>query len=712
MSLISRLGVVLGLDTAEFSAGLGKADNDLKKFSVSSLAVGASVTAMGTAFVAASYQALSFADGINDIAKANEMAVGSVLEFSQALSTNGGDSEKATKLLSDFTNKVDEAASGSQKARDKFKEVGVSLKDLGNLSEEDLLRKTIDGLSRIEDPIKRNAMAFDLLGKSAKGVDIKGLNEEFTKIQGTMKESDEAFKKIGDSFDKMDRLGQKIKIDLANNLAEPFDKALEAAGRFYAYLQENSEKLTKEREKNRLALAQASVDANMGWHQEMLSKLPGFGGVVEQARKQAETSHYTPMDTNWEYKPNFNAGNSPKRATPMSDEEKKLAEAAKKVSEAMMQQSLEYNRQYDSLGKIQNEYDKLMIQFEKGGKYAGQQNTELGKTLILNAKRLDMGKAFEDSEKRRLDYALQMYEKGQQLQEQAIEKKRADQETFDLATEEIDIQTRRLEYERQLVGLSDTQAKKALEYFDLQQSMVKLRRDNLSLTDDEIAARQVAEQKKIQADEANSRAQKTFQAGWNKAYSNFVERAQDSAAMAADAFNSMATGMENALDTFVKTGKLSFGDLAQSIIADLIKIQLKAQITGLFGGGGGLINMFGSLFGGGGVGADTSFDTYYNMSSMGAGNARASGGDITAGTPYLVGENGPELVIPGRSGTVVPNHSLSSVMGNQPQVVYNGTVVQNMSAIDTQSAVQFLAQNKTAVWSANQSAQRSLPMSR
>jgi len=35
-----------------------------------------------------------------------------------------------------------------------------------------------------------------------------------------------------------------------------------------------------------------------------------------------------------------------------------------------------------------------------------------------------------------------------------------------------------------------------------------------------------------------------------------------------------------------------------------------------------------------------------------------------------------------------------------------------MSAIDTQSATQFLARNQTAVWAANQSAQRSLPQSR
>jgi hypothetical protein len=35
-----------------------------------------------------------------------------------------------------------------------------------------------------------------------------------------------------------------------------------------------------------------------------------------------------------------------------------------------------------------------------------------------------------------------------------------------------------------------------------------------------------------------------------------------------------------------------------------------------------------------------------------------------------------------------------------------------MSAIDTQSAMQFLAKNKEGVWAANQSASRSMPASR
>jgi TP901 family phage tail tape measure protein len=38
---------------------------------------------------------------------------------------------------------------------------------------------------------------------------------------------------------------------------------------------------------------------------------------------------------------------------------------------------------------------------------------------------------------------------------------------------------------------------------------------------------------------------------------------------------------------------------------------------------------------------------------------RASGGPVGAGRPYIVGEAGPELFVPGRSGTIVPNHALA-----------------------------------------------------
>jgi hypothetical protein len=39
---------------------------------------------------------------------------------------------------------------------------------------------------------------------------------------------------------------------------------------------------------------------------------------------------------------------------------------------------------------------------------------------------------------------------------------------------------------------------------------------------------------------------------------------------------------------------------------------------------------------------------------------RAKGGPVKAGKPYLVGEKGPEIIVPKHSGTVVPNHALKN----------------------------------------------------
>lgn len=49
---------------------------------------------------------------------------------------------------------------------------------------------------------------------------------------------------------------------------------------------------------------------------------------------------------------------------------------------------------------------------------------------------------------------------------------------------------------------------------------------------------------------------------------------------------------------------------------------------------------------------------------------RATGGPIMAGSPYIVGEQGPELVVPQQSGTVIPNNKLNS--GTSLNVTFNG----------------------------------------
>jgi len=162
--------------------------------------------------------------------------------------------------------------------------------------------------------------------------------------------------------------------------------------------------------------------------------------------------------------------------------------------------------------------------------------------------------------------------------------------------------------------------------------------------------------------------------------------------------------MESAIDNFVKTGKLSFKDLARSIIQDILAIYLKSQMLQMFRGFGGLFGSNGAATTAGG----TPMIGDFGFSSGGVMTA-ADGGYISG--PTLVGENGPELFIPRTAGTIVPNQQMAGMTGT-PQVVYNGPYIANMQAIDTQSAAQFLARNKESVWAANQSASRSVPQSR
>lgn len=69
--------------------------------------------------------------------------------------------------------------------------------------------------------------------------------------------------------------------------------------------------------------------------------------------------------------------------------------------------------------------------------------------------------------------------------------------------------------------------------------------------------------------------------------------------------------------------------------------------------------------------------TGYAQAGMVAGlaiaGAREDGGPVDPNRPYLVGEAGPEIVIPRRAGTVIPNHMLGDATGNNKITIVNNT---------------------------------------
>lgn len=76
---------------------------------------------------------------------------------------------------------------------------------------------------------------------------------------------------------------------------------------------------------------------------------------------------------------------------------------------------------------------------------------------------------------------------------------------------------------------------------------------------------------------------------------------------------------------------------------------------------------------------------------------RAGGGPVSAGMPYIVGERGPELFVPGQSGGIVPN----SRMGGGISIVVNGWVGndQDIAARIQQELVRYGRRN-TSIFSA------------
>lgn len=78
---------------------------------------------------------------------------------------------------------------------------------------------------------------------------------------------------------------------------------------------------------------------------------------------------------------------------------------------------------------------------------------------------------------------------------------------------------------------------------------------------------------------------------------------------------------------------------------------------------------------------------------------RASGGPVNSGSPYLVGEKGPELFVPSMAGQVVPSYAMSGV-----STVNN----YNIQAIDVKSFEERIMGSNRAVWAANSYAQKSL----
>ena len=149
----------------------------------------------------------------------------------------------------------------------------------------------------------------------------------------------------------------------------------------------------------------------------------------------------------------------------------------------------------------------------------------------------------------------------------------------------------------------------------------------------------------------------------------------------AQALESAVLGIGNAFATAMTTGvsELIAGTKsAQEVFADFLKnigdalvsaaTQMIATYIAI-----GIAKAFAGMgsSGGGGVGKlpENPLDSFKAAGVQGPiydFQAKANGGPVSGGQPYMVGERGPELFVPGQSGGVMRNEDMRSLMGRSP----------------------------------------------
>ena len=146
-----------------------------------------------------------------------------------------------------------------------------------------------------------------------------------------------------------------------------------------------------------------------------------------------------------------------------------------------------------------------------------------------------------------------------------------------------------------------------------------------------------------------------------------------------DAFIGMVDGTKSAKD--------AFKSMAAAIIKELYNVLVVQQMVGSFnastGVGSGIVGMISGAIAG----------------------KRADGGPVSAGLPYLVGERGPELIIPKSHGTVLTNPQTKSALGgngsSETFVVHNNI---NITGSDSVMVRQEIAKALPQITSATKAA--------
>lgn len=339
----------------------------------------------------------------------------------------------------------------------------------------------------------------------------------------------------------------------------------------------------------------------------------------------------------------------------------------------------------DRSAQIDKQFDDQLTQYAQQSLSAMQQvatsadeeaeyqlrSAELARLRALNA--VDDNKDFNAAQKKRLKAEI---DEAADRQREAIEfkkQRRLEQEAQQLAEQRYRAQSDALHLQ---FDLADTEAKRkaiALQILAADDAYLKAKLEAVIASQTASDAEKKNAQAALDALVATAGVRQQGVAQANETtVEKYLREIRKSPAQINEAIDQIKIeGLQqlngDLADAILRTKSLGqvFHDVAKMILRDLLQIAIQRAViaplaNALFPTGGGPANLLAGTGMGGGGGLFGAIGK-----ALGIAGARAGGGSVGSGMPYLVGERGPELFVPGSSGTIVPNGAL----GRAPAVV-------------------------------------------
>ena len=780
MAVIGSLSVKLGLVTVEWdkatkqakeqAKALQKSFEDLtggvKKLQEQWKALGGAFSVGSLGMAAMIQQTLAFTDEISDLAKGYGITISQTLAFRQALMQAGVSADGASRVMSTLFGKIDDAKKGNDTTIAQFEQLGITFKELKELSPYEAIQKVSQGFKNISDQFEKVKLIKELFGKAGIGISLEDVNDALEKGTDKFDKYAESIEKVGRINDNLKQSFDNLKIAFADLIspltrdkvtsAEQFSAILK--GMAAAFVVTQIAKLAVSIYEVVAALraaAAAGAMFNIAAGSMTPTGLLIKGGALlagvaafSMSLPTIETpkvSHKTPSATGEEGV--LSEATEAKRENVEYDHaqvvaNEKIGDLVSKQAEAlrvqiglqkqMMQFDVEKIRTAAQIQTMGETATKLALEDIQLKEKIAQIEAKRTADLVQNKEGSDAlkasingladaeikrAKASSAANKQSIQQAAEYkhlvesltanpsFQRMERMQQEATEAAAKAQRESDIAAryehgKTADEQIRlnklaneRLDYENSLYLLSQQERDVLLQEYDLEAKITEFKYQQRKLGQDpaitEERVKDLREVGKATIDLTNKtiEQQRTFDYGWKTAYDSWVENTQNMAKIGASSFETVTGAMDAALTQFVRNGKIAFKDLILDMIKNLMLLQMRSQMTSIFG------SFLSNLFMPGPKGPVPGGEW---------GGAYADGGSIPGNKVSMVGENGPELFVPKQAGTIIPNNALG-MMGNTTNVTNN-----YINAIDTKSFEDRLFGSSRAIWAANNYANKSL----